>query len=172
MKYGIFKSYVELKALPDRLFDIVSGDEGRGHPERIFDSEKEALETLEQYHSSVQKTKGFAGNTFYSCEVYFVAECEKLDEDGDEIIENLYDRDGIKTAPLERNIEILPAEFVVDEKKINGSKIKRHSDWYYFTATLDELKEYYKGAYPDEDIVDSIFDSEEYYMECDLDEEE
>lgn len=40
MKYGIFKSYVELKALPDRLFDIVSGDEGRGHPERIFDSEK------------------------------------------------------------------------------------------------------------------------------------
>lgn len=172
MKYGIFKSYVELNALPDRLFDIVPEDENIGYLERIFNSEKEALKALEQYHSNVQKTKSFAGNTFYSCKVYFVAECKKWDEDGNEIIENLYGGDVIKTAPLERNIEILPAEFVVDGKTINGSKIKEHRDWYYFTATPDELKEYYKGAYPDEDIVDSIFNSEKYYMEYDLNEEE
>jgi len=119
MKYGIFESRVELRKLPERLFDIVSLCENIGNPIKIYDSEVEALAELKKYHSDIINITNFtvfSTRRFFRCEVYFVAECEKINEDEGETIENLINGDGIETAPLEREISLSLAEFKVDGK--------------------------------------------------------
>lgn len=85
MKYGMFESRVELRKLPERLFGIVCEDTEIGNPIKIYDSKEEALTELKKYHSDITKTVGYAGNKFYDCIIYFVAECEKINMDGNEI---------------------------------------------------------------------------------------
>lgn len=119
MKYGLFESRVELRKLPERLFDIVCKDTKIGNPIKVYDSEAEALAELKKYHSDIINITNFtvfSTKRFFRCEVYFVAECEKLNEDGSETTDNLIDGDGIETAPLEREISLSPAEFKVDGK--------------------------------------------------------
>lgn len=172
-KYGIFELRVELRKLPKRLFDIVSLCENIGNPIKIYDSEAEALAELKKYHSDITKTAGYAGNKFYDCIIYFVAECEKIDEDGNETIDNLVNGDGIETAPLEREINLSLAEFKVNGKIIKGSKLDSSYEPIYIAATPNELQYYYfKEVYPDEDIVYNIRNNEETYDEYELDEEE
>ena len=172
MKYGIFEAKIELKKLPERLFDIVCEDTEIGHPEKIYDSKAEALAELEKYRSLIRK-ESYAGIKSYDCIVYFVAECEKIDEDEGETIDNLIDGDGIETAPLEREISLSPAEFKVNGKNIKGSKLEGGYEPLYIAATPDELEYYYfKETYPDDDIEDNIRSGEETYDEYELDEEE
>lgn len=59
MKYGIFESRVELRKLPERLFDIVSLCENIGNPIKIYDSEVEALAELKKYHSDIINITNF-----------------------------------------------------------------------------------------------------------------
>lgn len=172
MKYGMFESRVELRKLPERLFGIVCEDTEIGNPIKIYDSKEEALTELKKYHSDITKTVGYAGNKFYNCIIYFVAECEKINEDGNETIDNLVNGDGIETAPLEREISLSPAEFKVDGKTIKGSKLEGSYEPIYIAATPDDLQCYFKEAYPDEDIVYNIRNNEETYDEYELDEEE
>lgn len=172
MKYGIFESRVEMRELPERLFDIVCEDTEIGNPIKIYDSEAETLAELKKYHSDITKTAGYAGNKFYDCIIYFVAECEKINEDEGETIENLINGDGIETAPLEREISLSPAEFKVDGKTIKGSKLDGSYEPIYIATTPDDLQCYFKEAYPDEDIVYNIRNNEETYDEYELDEEE
>lgn len=172
MKYGIFESRVELRKLPERLFDIVSLCENIGNPIKIYDSEVEALAELKKYYSDITKTVGYVGNKFYDCIIYFVAECEKINEDEGETIENLINGDGIETAPLEREISLSLAEFKVDGKTIKGSKLEGSYEPIYIATTPDDLQCYFKEAYPDEDIVYNIRNNEETYDEYELDEEE
>ena len=114
----------------------------------------------------------FSTRRFFRCEVYFVAECEKINEDEGETIENLINGDGIETAPLEREISLSLAEFKVDGKTIKGSKLEGSYEPIYIATTLDDLQCYFKEAYPDEDIVYNIRNNEETYDEYELDEEE
>lgn len=172
MKYGMFESRVELRKLPERLFGIVCEDTEIGNPIKIYDSKEEALTELKKYHSDITKTVGYAGNKFYNCIIYFVAECEKINEDGNETIDNLVNGDGIETAPLEREISLSPAEFKVDGKTIKGSKLEGSYEPIYIATTPDDLQCYFKEAYPDEDIVYNIRNNEETYDEYELDEEE
>lgn len=172
MKYGIFESKVGLSKLPEILFDIVCQDTGIGNPIKIYDSEAEALAELKKYRSLITK-ETYAGIESYDCIIYFVAECEKIDEDEGEIIENLIDGDGIETAPLEREISLSPAKFKVDGKTIKGSKLEGDREPFYIAATPDDLKYYYfKETYPDNDIVYNIRNREETYDEYELDENE
>ena len=171
-KYGIFESRVELRKLPKRLFDIVCEDTEIGNPIKIYDSEAEALAELKKYHSDITKTAGYAGNKFYDCIIYFVAKCEKINEDGNETIDNLVNGDGIETAPLEREINLSPAEFKVNGKIIKGSKLDSSYEPIYIAAIPDDLQCYFKEVYPDEDIVYNIRNNEETYDENELDEEE
>lgn len=143
MKYGIFKSRVELRKLPERLFGIVCEDTEIGNPIKIYDSKEEALAELKKYHSDITKTVGYVGNKFYDCIIYFVAKCEKINEDEDETIENLIDGDGIETAPLKREISLSSAEFKVDGKTIQGSKL----EGYY--KPLGETIKFYTDFKPD-----------------------
>lgn len=173
MKYGIFESRVELRKPPERLFDIVSLCENIGNPIKIYDSEVEALAELKKYHSDIINITNFtvfSTRRFFRCEVYFVAECEKINED--ETIENLINGDGIETAPLEREISLSLAEFKVDGKTIKGSKLEGSYEPIYIATTPDDLQCYFKEAYPDEDIVYNIRNNEETYDEYELDEEE
>lgn len=172
MKYGLFESRVELRKLPERLFGIVCEDTEIGNPIKIYDSKEEALAELKKYHSDIIKTVGYVGNKFYDCIIYFVAECEKINEDEGETIENLINGDGIETAPLEREISLSPAEFKVDGKTIKGSKLEGSYEPIYIVATPDDLQYYFKETYPDEDIVYNIRNNEETYDEYELDEEE
>lgn len=175
MKYGIFESRVELRKLPERLFDIVSLCENIGNPIKIYDSEVEALAELKKYHSDIINITNFtvfSTRRFFRCEVYFVAECEKIDEDKGETIENLINGDGIETAPLEREISLSLAEFKVDGKTIKGSKLEGSYEPIYIATTPDDLQCYFKEAYPDEDIVYNIRNNEEIYNEHELNEEE
>lgn len=171
-KYGIFESRVELRKLPKRLFDIVCEDTEIGNPIKIYDSEAEALAELKKYHSDITKTAGYAGNKFYDCIIYFVAKCEKINEDGNETIDNLVNGDGIETAPLEREINLSPVEFKVNGKIIKGSKLDSSYEPIYIAAIPDDLQCYFKEVYPDEDIVYNIRNNEETYDEYELDEEE
>lgn len=171
-KYGIFESRVELRKLPERLFGIVCEDTEIGNPIKIYDSKEEALTELKKYHSDITKTVGYAGNKFYDCIIYFVAECEKINEDGNETIDNLVNGDGIEIAPLEREINLSLAEFKVDGKTIKGSKLEGSYEPIYIATTPDDLQCYFKEAYPDEDIVYNIRNNEETYDEYELDEEE
>ena len=169
MKYGIFESRVELRKLPERLFDIVSLCENIGNPIKIYDSEVEALAELKKYHSDIINITNFtvfSTRRFFRCEVYFVAECEKINED--ETIENLINGDGIETAPLEREISLSLAEFKVDGKTIKGSKLEGSYEPIYIATTPDDLQCYFKEAYPDEDIVYNIRNNEEIYNEHEL----
>ena len=172
MKYGMFESRVELRKLPERLFGIVCEDTEIGNPIKIYDSKEEALTELKKYHSGITKTVGYAGNKFYDCIIYFVAECEKINMDGNETIDNLVNGDGIETAPLEREISLSLAEFKVDGKTIKGSKLEGSYEPIYIATTPDDLQCYFKEAYPDEDIVYNIRNNEETYDEYELDEEE
>lgn len=172
MKYGMFESRVELRKLPERLFGIVCEDTEIGNPIKIYDSKEEALTELKKYHSDITKTVGYAGNKFYDCIIYFVAECEKINMDGNETIDNLVNGDGIETAPLEREINLSPAEFKVNGKIIKGSKLEGSYEPIYIATTPDDLQCYFKEAYPDEDIVYNIRNNEETYDEYELDEEE
>jgi hypothetical protein len=175
MKYGMFESRVELRKLPERLFDIVCEDTEIGNPIKIYDSEAEALAELKKYHSDIINITNFtvfSTRRFFRCEVYFVAECKKIDEDEGETIENLIDGDGIETAPLEREISLSLAEFKVDGKTIKGSKLEGSYEPIYIATTLDDLQCYFKEAYPDEDIVYNIRNNEEIYNEHELNEEE
>jgi hypothetical protein len=175
MKYGIFESRVELRKLPERLFDIVSLCENIGNPIKIYDSEAETLAELKKYHSDIINITNFtvfSTRRFFRCEVYFVAECEKINEDEGETIENLINGDGIETVPLEREISLSPAEFKVDGKIIKGSKLEGSYEPIYIATTPDDLQCYFKEAYPDEDIVYNIRNNEETYDEYELDEED
>ena len=175
MKYGIFESRVELRKLPERLFDIVSLCENIGNPIKIYDSEVEALAELKKYHSDIINITNFtvfSTRRFFRCEVYFVAECEKINEDEGETIENLINGDGIETAPLERETSLSLAEFKVDGKTIKGSKLEGSYEPIYIATTPDDLQCYFKEAYPDEDIVYDIRNNEEIYNEHELNEEE
>lgn len=178
-KYGIFKSRVELRKLPERLFGIVCEDTEIGNPIKIYDSEAEALAELKKYHSDITKTAGYVGSKFYDCTIYFVAECKKLNEGSNETIDNLVNGDGIETAPLEREISLSPAEFKVNGKTIKGSKFEG-----YYKPLGETIKFYtnfepavlqffyFREAYPDEDIVTNIVCHEWCCEEKDLDEEE
>ena len=175
MKYGIFESRVELRKLPERLFDIVSLCENIGNPIKIYDSEVEALAELKKYHSDIINITNFtvfSTRRFFRCEVYFVAECEKINEDEGETIENLMNGDGSETAPLEREISLALAEFKVDGKTIKGSKLEGSYEPIYIATTPDDLQCYFKEAYPDEDIVYNIRNNEEIYNEHELNQEE
>lgn len=175
MKYGMFKAIMELKTLPEKLFDIVSLCENIGNPIKIYDSEAEALAELKKYHSDIINITNFvvfSTRRFFRCEVYFVAECGKINEDEGETIENLINGDGIETAPLEREISLSPVEFKVDGKTIKGSKLEGGYEPIYIATTPDDLQCYFKEAYPDEDIVYNIRNNEETYDEYELDEEE
>lgn len=110
----------------------------------------------------------FSTRRFFRCEVYFVAECEKINEDEGETIENLINGDGIETAPLEREISLSLAEFKVDGKTIKGSKLEGSYEPIYIATTPDDLQCYFKEAYPDEDIVYNIRNNEEIYNEHEL----
>lgn len=88
IKYGIFESKVGLSKLPERLFDIVCQDTGIGNPIKIYDSKTEALTELKKISFGHNERK-LCKIKFYDCIVNFVAECEKIDEDEGEIIENL-----------------------------------------------------------------------------------
>lgn len=178
-KYGIFESRVELRKLPERLFDIVCKDTKIGNPIKIYDSEAEALAELKKYHSDITKTAGYVGSKFYDCTIYFVAECKKLNEGSNETIDNLVNGDGIETAPLEREISLSPAEFKVNGKTIKGSKFEG-----YYKPLGETIKFYtnfepavlqffyFREAYPDEDIITNIVCHEWCCEEKDLDEEE
>ncbi len=135
----------------------------------------EALAELKKYHSDIINITNFtvfSTRRFFRCEVYFVAECEKINEDEGETIENLINGDGIETAPLEREISLSLAEFKVDGKTIKGSKLEGSYEPIYIATTPDDLQCYFKEAYPDEDIVYNIRNNEETYDEYELDEEE
>lgn len=182
MKYGLFESRVELRKLPERLFDIVCKDTKIGNPIKIYDSEVEALAELKKYHSDIINITNFtvfSTRRFFRCEVYFVAECKKINEDEDETIENLIDGDGIETAPLEREISLSSAEFKVDGKTIQGSKLEGYykplgeTIKFYTDFKPDVLQLFYfREAYPDEDIITNIVCYEWCCEEKDLDKEE
>jgi hypothetical protein len=179
MKYGMFESRVELRKLPERLFGIVCEDTEIGNPIKIYDSKEEALTELKKYHSGITKTVGYAGNKFYDCIIYFVAECEKINMDGNETIDNLVNGDGIETAPLEREINLSPAEFKVNGKIIKGSKLEGYykplgeTIKFYTDFKPDVLQLFYfREAYPDEDIITNIVCYEWCCEEKDLDKEE
>lgn len=179
MKYGLFESRVELRKLPERLFDIVCKDTKIGNPIKVYDSEAEALAELKKYHSDITKTAGYVGSKFYDCTIYFVAECKKLNEGSNETIDNLVNGDGIETAPLEREISLSPAEFKVDGKTIKGSKLEGYykplgETMKFYTAFEPDVLQffYFMEAYPDEDIITNIVCYEWCCEEKDLDKEE
>ena len=92
-KYGIWKSSHEMKKRPKNPWEVVETDEWVGEPLETFDNEKEAVEKLHKdYKSDI--TEQHYVTTFYSCEVYFVAE----------IIDNTYG-DGIEITPLNNIIQ-------------------------------------------------------------------
>ena len=177
MKYGIFESRVELRKLPERLFDIVCQDTKIGNPIKIYNSKAEALAELKKYRSLITK-ENYAGIKSYDCIIDFVAECEKIDEDEGEIIENLINGDGIETAPLERKISLLPAEFKVNGKVFKGSKLEGYykplgETMNFYTAVEPDVLQFFhfREAYPDEDIITNIVCYEWCCEEKDLDEE-
>ena len=99
-KYGIWKSSHEMKSQPQDAWDIINSDEWIGEPIEVFDSKEEAVAKLRKdYNSSI--TERHYVTKFYECEVYFVAEAIKYDEDEPEALDNLAYGDGIEATPIE-----------------------------------------------------------------------
>ena len=92
-KYGIFKSSHEMRNLPKDAWEVIETDEWIREPLETFDSEEEAIEKLHKdYKADI--TEQHYVRTFYSCEVYFVAE----------VIDKTYG-DGIEITPLNNIIQ-------------------------------------------------------------------
>lgn len=173
MKYGIFKSRIEMDHRPEELFDVIENDEWTGAPEEVFNTKEAALAKLKEdkYSSCISKMRGTCG-VYYDCLVYFVAACEysfEGYEDDDVTVDTAdidelcfsYDED-IICSPVERHLKIEPKKFKVkseyydDEFIEDGCKVTTEYDEVYFNCRAEDLENYVKECYSDEDILEKM----------------
>lgn len=174
MKYGIFKSRVEMDR-PEELSDVIENDEWIGAPEEVFNTKEAALAKLKEdkkkYSPCICKMRG-SGGVYYDCMVYFVAACEyRYEEDEDDVTATDSDdtadyvmsyEDGFEVAPFERHLKIEPKKFKVkfenydDEFIEDGCKVTTEYDEVYFNCRAEDLENYVKECYSDEDTLEEM----------------
>ena len=96
--YGIFKVTAELKKRPEAAWDIVEADTDVKFI-KAYEKLDEAEEALKAYSTTIDKNSYVT--TVYSCEAYFVAEAELVDEDDSYTEKNVLAGDGYAVTPLE-----------------------------------------------------------------------
>lgn len=96
--YGIFKTTAELRNYPKAAWDIVEADTDVKFI-KAYETLDEAEEALKAYSTTIDKNNYVT--TVYSCEAYFVAEAELVDEDEGLTEKNVLAGDGYAVTPLE-----------------------------------------------------------------------